>query len=168
MSVSNVRPRGDGGKVVHFVSQRKKRGRPKPRIQPPLTAMIDVTFQLLLFFILTMQFRQAEGQIPADLPRLEGRQSAVVTPLEPVTIRLRSANGDGVEIEISGYDLVIEDWQGLYLAMKQLRRDFGSGEAPVVIRPDANLPWAHALNALRQAQRGGFENIALPSRGEPQ
>jgi biopolymer transport protein ExbD len=46
-----------GDATVHHVSQRTKRGRLKPKMAPPLTPMIDVTFLLLLYFLLTINFR---------------------------------------------------------------------------------------------------------------
>ena len=48
-----------GDETTHYESARKKRARPKAKMQPPLTPMIDVTFQLLLFFLLSFTFRQA-------------------------------------------------------------------------------------------------------------
>jgi len=126
-----------------------------------------VTFQLLLFFILTMQFRRPEGQIPADLPSAEGPRSAAVAPLVPLTIYLRPAagGGEGVDIEISRHNVVIQSWQGLYEALRQLRGQFGD-EVPVVIRPAQRVNWGDTLNAFRQAQRANFKNVALPSQAE--
>ena len=43
----------EGDETIHYVSPRAKRGRDKARIGVPMTAMIDVTFQLLIYFILT-------------------------------------------------------------------------------------------------------------------
>jgi len=51
-----------------YRSPRKRRGRAKVRIQPPMTPMIDVTFQLLLFFLMTAAFRN-EGNIASSIPQ---------------------------------------------------------------------------------------------------
>jgi biopolymer transport protein ExbD len=159
----------DLGEVPHplHILPRKKPLRLKPRV-PMLTPMIDVTFQLLLFFILTMDFRKSEGQIPSDLPVTEGPGAiAAVAPLDPVTIFLRPAadGAEGVDIEISRYNLVIRDWQGLYDALCRLRGQFGTA-VPVVIRPSQQASWADALNAFQQAQRARFEHIAFARQPE--
>ena len=39
-----------------------------------LTAMIDVTFLLLIFFLCTLRFRSFEGKLEAFLPRDGGSQ----------------------------------------------------------------------------------------------
>ena len=167
--MANPDPPEDAGvdQAVHHVSERLKRGRPKPKLQPPLTPMIDVTFQLLLFFILTMQFRQAEGQIPADLPVEQGEKAKVTTPLEPITVYLRPSPGDpeAVEIEISRYSTVIQGWQHLYSVLVELQKDFDSSDVPVVIKPTGKTLWSHALNAFNQGRRARFENVAFAKRG---
>jgi biopolymer transport protein ExbD len=37
--------------------------------EPPMTPMIDVVFQLLIFFLLTMKFTIQEGELLTHLPR---------------------------------------------------------------------------------------------------
>ena len=82
-----------GDTSVHYIPPRRKRGRGKPKMQPPLTPMIDVTFQLLLFFLLTFQFREREGQIPGSLPNTgQGGQADQVELLVPIRISLRPVN----------------------------------------------------------------------------
>jgi biopolymer transport protein ExbD len=41
-----------------------------------MTPMIDVVFQLLIFFMLTMQFREVEGKLLSHLPKTHGPHSA--------------------------------------------------------------------------------------------
>ncbi|NQU75876.1 MAG: biopolymer transporter ExbD [Planctomycetes bacterium] len=166
MAEPKVNSNGQADLAVHYVSERKKRGLPRPRMALPLTPMIDVTFQLLLFFILTMQFRPPEGQIPANLPADQGSSGPAVTPLEPIRVRLRAAPqaDQAVQIEIDRYDIVLAGWGQLEAALAELQSQFGSAEVPVVIEPGPKVRWSDALNAYRQAQRARFENIAF-SRG---
>ncbi|MEK7482941.1 MAG: biopolymer transporter ExbD, partial [Planctomycetota bacterium] len=47
------------------------RGRPKPESNEPkldMTPIIDVVFNLLIFFMLTMDFQEEEGTLMAHLP----------------------------------------------------------------------------------------------------
>ena len=146
----------------HYVSARKKRPRAAPRMQPPLTPMIDVVFLLLAFFIMTMQFNRAEGQMPADLPRAEGERAAVVAPLETLVVTLRRSPVDagGVDIEVSRHPTVITGFGELLQVLRRRREQFGA-EVPVVIQPEGAVAWGHTLNAYHQARRAKFENIAL-------
>lgn len=54
--------------------------------QADLTPMIDVTFQLLIFFIVCTRFKQDERNHRADLPLDEGLATSVSVPKEQVSI----------------------------------------------------------------------------------
>ena len=43
-----------------------------PKMQPPMTPMIDCTFNLLIFFILTPSFSMTEGYLTTNLPTTSG------------------------------------------------------------------------------------------------
>jgi hypothetical protein len=61
----------------------------RPRVEkamPDLTPMIDVTFQLLIFFILCSNFISPEEFHQADLPKTDGEKSDVQLPVEQITI----------------------------------------------------------------------------------
>ncbi|HET6202806.1 MAG TPA: biopolymer transporter ExbD [Planctomycetota bacterium] len=51
--------------------------------------MIDVTFQLLIFFLCTLRFQTLEGKLAANLPRGIGASAAVAEPLAKVEVRIR-------------------------------------------------------------------------------
>lgn len=151
---SGADPRAGAG------ARRRWRNRPAVRMQPPLTPMIDVTFQLLLFFLLTMQFRQPEGQIPANLPAGDAGKPAAAVLLDPIWIRLHPGDADGVEIEIDRYDLAIETWADLHNSLVGLREQLGSNEIPIVIKPYPGVSWEASLNAFNEALRAEFRNVA--------
>jgi len=67
---------------------RRRRSRLLRKDEFDLTPMIDVTFQLLIFFIIAMKFKQVERRHAADLPMDEGpwRPSE---PVENVTLRMQ-------------------------------------------------------------------------------
>ena len=64
---------------------RKKRNN-EEKATPDLTPMIDVTFQLLIFFILCTRFRVDENNMRADLPKEDGNYTDPSPPREQVTI----------------------------------------------------------------------------------
>jgi len=57
-------------------------------IQLEMTPMIDVTFLLLIFFLLTLKFKVLEGKLAAYLPRDAGAAPAQGEPLERVEVRI--------------------------------------------------------------------------------
>jgi len=155
-------------RLGHFVAVRKKRSRPKPRWQPPLTPMIDVTFQLLLFFILAAQFGQAEGQIPGTLPQGQSPSPATAEEIyRPVHIRVRPPQDDEQAplyriSEIAGR---IETAEELYRKLAAYRRQVGSDRVPVVIEPVGSVPWRYIVEAYNAVLRAGFARVGF-ARGQ--
>jgi biopolymer transport protein ExbD len=64
---------------------RKKRNN-STSASPDLTPMIDVTFQLLIFFIICTRFKVEERNHQVQLPKDEGLQSQPSVPKEQITI----------------------------------------------------------------------------------
>lgn len=80
---------------AHYESQRKRRRPPKPKVQPPLTPMIDCVFQLLLFFLISSSFRD-EGIIPGAIPEVGKGASRDEKKVLPVYLIVRqTGSGDG-------------------------------------------------------------------------
>ena len=155
-----------GPRDPHFVSPRKKRRGPRPRMQPPLTPMIDVTFQLLLFFLLTFTFREAEGLIPGTLPK--GDVGATTLTDQPsIHIRVRPAPGDplGAVFEVKGESRQFRQAGELHAVLEARKLTEGSERTPVVIEPRGDVLWEHVVNAFNQAVRAKYVKIGFASSG---
>ena len=153
----------EGDETVHYVSQRTRRGRPKAKISVPMTAMIDVTFLLLIYFLLTTTFRQAEGQIPGTLPRSGSSGAATMERLRtPIKITLHPTGeaNEGVAYEISGVHERIVDPQILKSVLKG-RRDAGGAESPVIINARRDVRWRFVVEVFNQVVANEFKNIAF-------
>ena len=60
-----------------------------------MTPMIDIVFQLLIFFMLSMHFKEVEGKLLSQLPKNKGMESTPVNTLEPKELRIvLCAGGD--------------------------------------------------------------------------
>ena len=132
----------------HYVSVRRKRGRARVRFQLPLTPMIDVTFLLLIYFLLTA-FVPPEGRIPGTLPRLGAPAEQSVVDLRPIRIFLRPVGPqrENVSYEIQGTSKPIEEPAVLYERLLARRERLGvrGGEVPIIIVPRADVRWSYVL-----------------------
>lgn len=63
-----------------------------------MTPMIDVVFQLLIFFMLTIEFKMLEGKLAAYLPKDVGVNTSQAEPKEKVEIVLRVA-AEGTKLD---------------------------------------------------------------------
>ena len=153
----------EGDETVHYVSQRAKRGRAKARIAVPMTPMIDVTFQLLIYFILTTTFRQAEGQIPGTLPKAGASGAATMEKLQtPIKITLHPTGdaNEGVAYEVLGVHQRISDPEILYAVLEKLRIA-GGKESPVIINARRDVRWRFVVEVFNQVVANEFKNIAF-------
>ncbi len=157
-----------GDETVHYVSARKERESRKKHgstaIQPPLTPMIDIVFQLLLFFLLACQFRADEGQIAANLPDISGPPPSVVS-VDPIDITLRATGSDnlGVLITVQHTDVPLTTAEELYGYLMQMKQRHGrnADEVPVTIKPLGNVRWMHVVNAFNQAIRADYKKVGF-------
>ncbi len=83
------------------MGRRKRKVDTEKPVEPPMTPMIDVIFQLLIFFILTMKFKEVEGKLLSQLPKDKGLSSSSVPQpeLQEVRIVLCCADNDQRELE---------------------------------------------------------------------
>ena len=132
-------------------------------MQPPLTPMIDVTFQLLLFFLLATTFRQAEGQIPGALPQRLDAAAVDRNIIKPIRVAIVPSDQGTAAYQIAGSQAVLSSPQGLYRELAALRAAYGSDQVPVAIQPRWDVPWQYVVEADNQAQRAGFRVIGIVS-----
>jgi len=164
MAITTDKP-VEGDETVHHQTPSKKKNR-KPRPQPsvPMTPMIDVTFQLILFFILTFEFRETEGMIPGTLPNKGSFAQAVtdVPPPDPIQIKvIPSANRLMASYEMTGIGTAIQTPRELGLLLQQRREQINSAEVPIVIFPSPDVPWGFVVEAFNQAKLARFQKIGF-------
>jgi biopolymer transport protein ExbD len=125
------------------------RSRPKARISVPMTSMIDVTFLLLTYFLLTTTFRQAEGQLPGTLPKPPiGIELAVVIP---VHVRAAGENSQNAVYALDGQDRLIRTPQELIESLRARRDREGGRDLSVEIHAGRAVRWRYVVEAYNQA-----------------
>jgi len=158
------------GESVRYGSARKVREKQRgpPVMQPPLTPMIDVVFQLLLFFLLACTFRIDEGLIPANLPDLSGYTKPTAWG-EPIQINVYPHPDpkvlDEAEFRIEGTTRKFDDAAGLYGYLGKRAENEYPEKVPVVIRPMGKVRWEYVVNPFNQALVAGYKRIGLAASG---
>jgi biopolymer transport protein ExbD len=157
----------DSETVHHQQTSTKKNKRPQGVGELNLTSMLDVTFQLLIFFILTASFAKGEGILPADLPAGPSAQSSEdpEPPEQPLNIMLRSLGGQDISIEVEGMSSPPANFNELHQKLKSVQRTDSNPTAPfapddpVIIHPDQTVGWGHVVNAFNAAIRAEYSNV---------
>ena len=155
----------EGDELGRYESLRKEREKHRgPAVmQPPLTPMIDVVFQLLLFFLLACQFRTQEGLIPANLPDIKGPEISQPLRVRPVHVNVVATGPEnqGALFRIEETDLQWSNAGGLYAYLKDLAGKEDPQRVPVLIKPVGLVRWGHVVNAFNQAVLARFKRIAF-------
>ena len=94
--------------------------------EPPMTSMIDIIFQLLIFFILTMKIKSVEGKLINQLPKDKGLSS--------------SSSSSPEEQEVRIILCCVDDSQADYIReVKRHQNNKGKHEASLEVEEKANL-----------------------------
>lgn len=138
------------------------------RMQLNLTAMIDVVFLLLVYFIITVNFASDEGVLSGAIPQRTGESQAQDLPRRPIRVVLQAQGETGCLVRISGQPQVTGDFDQLaaLLSESQWRPELGrrgmfKPDHPVVVAPDGPVRWQHVVNAFNAAIRAGFANVSF-------
>jgi len=154
-------------------AERMPKGRARTRAgrRPPtglsitvnLAPMIDMTFLLLIFFLVTTTFERAEGLLSARFPPTRGA-AAVDLPLTPIVIRL-AKTGPGHEefsITIDYFDVLPANFEELSAALREIQQKPGfDTETPVVIVAGDDVPWDHVVGCWNAALRASCRKVAF-------
>lgn len=135
--------------------------------QPNMTPMIDVVFNLLIFFLCTGNFNQPEGLLPSRLPKQHGVRAGDELPSTPIRIVLKQY-GRGEQ----DYTIRVEqraeqpnDFAALATMLEGLRAsDAFDAESQVIVVADGNVRWDHLVNAFNAALVARFKNITFGTK----
>lgn len=164
-------PIADADTTVHHRPRRQRSGAGPPRMALNLTAMIDVTFLLVIYFVVTASFSPGEGILTAKLPQGTGTAALAKLPPQPLAIVVRDAGPTGCRLSIEDFATANppRDFRELHELLVRLQYDKARGRTsgmhkpddPVIIKPSGQVRWQHVVNAFNAAVRAGYENIAF-------
>ncbi|MGB9689881.1 biopolymer transporter ExbD [Thermogutta sp.] len=122
-----------------------------------LTPMIDVTFQLILFFLLAGHLAQQESSVDLDLPMAQTGHKAVESPTRRVVINVTQ---DGTLI-LSGETIDLERLGQILAADRRANESI-----EVRIRTDRRTPYGKIAPLLLRCAESGIWNVSFAVIGE--
>ena len=117
-----------------------------------LTPIIDVVFNLLIFFLVATKFEEEDRALPVVLPQASHAMPLVAKPKE--TFINIDAQG---RYYMSGRFL---DPGQLEQALRQAAAN-NPGRATVIIRADKRCPWQHVVTAMNLCNKVNIRNYQV-------
>ena len=126
------------------------------------TPMIDVTFQLIAFFMFTLNLSNVDTDQAIKLPASELAKPTDQPFTYPITAQLRA---DGVVL-LSGQEYTMDAFRiaMLNLAAVQERLRKSPSEVTVIVRADSDAPTGRVQEVIRKCQEARFEDFVLRAR----
>jgi len=142
--------------------------RGKGKVELMMTPMIDIVFNLVIFFLLMPSFEATEGYLPTNLPSTQGQQRNEMKKTDSFRIDLlhvepwEGDNRSKVEIYVNKEG--IADNHDLRAKLRLARQNLEAGgkditKVPVLISPDMVVWHKHVVAAFDAAIDAGFKNI---------
>jgi biopolymer transport protein ExbD len=124
-----------------------------------MTPMIDMTFQLIAFFMVLIDFTEADQNERIKLPTSE-LVKPPDAPLETPIFLHVTAEGTVI---IGGLETTIEGVKSNLIVEANIlkRKKSSPADATVIIRGDANVPAGRVLQLVQICQEAEFEDFAL-------
>jgi len=134
------------------------RGPALPLLALNMTAMIDVVFLLLVYFMLIAQFRDAEASLPVDAPAGE-REASSSFELPALAVEIEVETRGGVLVVRSSEASLAgaEDLKGL---IARARASLASDRA-FILRAAPDARWEHAVEVLDGLRAAGYDRVDL-------
>jgi len=127
----------------------------------PMTPLIDVVFQLLVFFLLTASFHAAEHLLPSRVsaPQASGADQRPETPppdadFHEIVVRILWTGAEPVW-QISGQTLSsLPEVRAALAAVARVKAD-----APVILHPDPEVPLGHVIDVYDVTRLVGLPTV---------
>lgn len=154
---------------------RKKKKEPPIDITLPITPMLDMSFQLLSFFMLTFKPMPTEGQMSINLPKPDAAETPSELPIpdtdkkDEYSIMVFSSQGDIGLISFKGPVSAPAELVGgnklavLLKTLKDIPKPAGKGAEAISITIEASpdLSYARLIEVMDVCKRAGYESVGL-------
>lgn len=145
----------------------RKAGGHLATVEIDMTPMIDVTFQLVAFFMMVLNFTQSDVNERIKLPSSELAKPPDAAILKPLTVQVTD-DPRGTVI-FGGEEMPIAALEQPLLREKQVMNMMQRGsylDATVVIRADRDTKTGKVQEVIAVCQNQGFEKYVLRAKNE--
>lgn len=132
---------------------------------PDMTPMIDCTFQLVIFFLLTLNFSSDEQSELIRLPASEIAKPAEGALETPITVQILSSG----LVLFGGDQMVPSALKGPLQRERELIKSVlgrNLKNATIVIRADRAVPTGKVQEVIKVCQEADFEKFVLRAKWE--
>jgi len=158
---------------------RTDRRDPPVEVTLPITPMLDMSFQLLFYFVMTFQaVNILEGQLDMYLPKLGNPQAkqpdqvdlskdsdAELDSEAEIAVVVTSTNGaiESIGIREKGRPQPdpIKDMQGLKTALVNRKRELPPNQSKIKIEADGKLLYAGLVQVMDACLGAGFKSVGF-------
>jgi biopolymer transport protein ExbD len=134
-----------------------------PVDQGEMTPMIDMTFQLIAFFMVLLNFSDVEQDQRINLPASELAKPPDVAYQEPLTIQMTAAGS----ILFAGDELSFQELQPALMREAQIIKAYPDkkvSDVTVIIRADRLAQTGKVQEIMQMCQKADFDTFALRGR----
>lgn len=140
-------------------------------VELPITPMLDMSFQLMAFFIFTFKPAPSEGQIAMSLPEIKGGDSAAPSAMDdkPVTFIVTVAGGENGTIANMtireqdgppGGEPIGAGYDRYGAELRKRRADLKGRPSKVTLEIGSSILHEYVVRLLDIARQAGFDDIA--------
>ena len=132
-----------------------------------LAPMMDIMFNLLIFFLVATTFQMPEGVFLARLPRHVGLGGQLSVPMVPIRVLLQERQARtaiylsfSISLREQFEGTPMADYEELYTCLADLRtREGFDRDSPVVLAAQDQVDWQQLIEAYNSAVRAGFAKM---------
>ncbi len=137
----------------------KRNDKRKVRAVVEMTPLIDVVFQLLIFFMLSATF-VVQTSIPIEVPEARGAEAFEQSELT-LTLQAGTGGPDG-NGAVYVNDISIGNWAELTRFLSEFAQQ--QPEGLVLIRPDTNIPTGRTVMVLGLVTSAGVQQYGIAAQ----
>jgi biopolymer transport protein ExbD len=116
-----------------------------------MTPMVDVVFQLILFFLLGTKFTEMERKIGLEIPKVTSNASLTAAPERQVVNVYRDGS-----ITLDGQQVTLDALVGRLAALRSQYSDLG-----VLVRGDAAGQFQRVAEVLNACKQAGIRELGI-------
>lgn len=141
-------------------------------VNPDMTPMLDMVFQLITFFMLVLNFKAASLDLELKLPVVGSARPVETGGASDLLILNINQKGElkifgDIKEDIEGY--IATEAEASRMAARRRHRDFkDTDDLPtiVVVRADQATPFKLINRVIKACQDHGFRNFAMKAMNE--